>query len=200
MRSDIVGTGSEKGNCVGAGCRQKNPILAFIMGVLTLIFLIGVLVVLCCFIQYKRTRARSKPRKTDEEIPAAIPIPEHESLLTGNWSSRYYRNGDWHGPHPISLTFDRTLQSVQGYGTNDLGAYTVHGTVTPTESLMTLTLSYDAYNNTPMPDPNNSVLIKLAWNAISEQYEGNWTLGGFGEQQENPFELRFDRVPATSDE
>ena len=115
---------------------------------------------------------------------------EKDHFETGPWSSRYYQRGRWHGPHTLSLNFDRGMSTVQGQGTDDVGEYTVEGIFSTKNHRMALTKKYRAGTGDTSENFGHSVTLQLVWNPANEQFEGKWFIQTAKYRGEDKFQLK----------
>lgn len=116
---------------------------------------------------------------------------EKDHFESGPWSSRYYQYSAWHGPHALTLNFDRGMSTIRGEGTDDVGNYTVEGVFSIETHRMGLTKTYRAGTGNSRENFGHSVTLQLAWNPANEQFEGKWFIQTARYRGEDKFQLKF---------
>ena len=115
---------------------------------------------------------------------------EKDQFETGPWSSRYHQRGRWHGPHTLSLNFDRGMATVHGQGTDDVGEFSIEGIFSIKTRRMALTKKYRAGTGDSSENFGHSVTLQLIWNPANEQFEGKWFIQTAKYHGEDKFQLK----------
>ena len=190
-RSRVAGGSrtSRGGSCTGDNCNENAGIIAGsviggIFGILAVVFT----TVFCV----KRCRGRPHHSNVDfiDQGSNGTASYEKDHFEAGPWSSRYYQRGRWHGPHTLSLEFDRGMSTVHGQGTDDVGDFTVEGIFSTKTHRMALTKKYSAGTGDTSENFGHSVTLQLVWNAANEQFEGKWFIQTAKYRGEDKFQLK----------
>jgi len=192
------------GGCQGENCRQGGLIALACLLVATGVF---VLVYLLCYCN------RGRPSKDHAAFvnsggSATMPqeqemhetkrnVSQMEGLVTnvfqsGIWTGRYFQYGDWHGPYEMILNFDRQ-SIIAGWGTDDVGKFTVKGVYSRQTGRIGLTKTYQAGTGNVLENLGHEVKIQLTKNSRSQKFEGKWYVKTSNYGGEDKFELSFDR-------
>jgi len=86
------------------------------------------------------------------------------------WSSRYSKLRLWHGPDSFSLSFDPQSFKVTGFGSDDVGKFTIDETYSDETNRMGLIKKYQLGTNDPSRNLEHEVTIQLAWNSKTCQF------------------------------
>jgi hypothetical protein len=114
---------------------------------------------------------------------------------SGSWSTRYLQFGVWFGPDCVSLSFDLTSFKINGSGADDVGTYTINGSYSIEDGRMILIKKYQLGTGDPSGNLGHRVLIRLAWNPETCQFEGNWYVRTKLYCGLDKFELKFNEPP-----
>ena len=154
---------------------------------------------LIIFIAYACHRWNGKPIKSNadfvNEAPAKPINHEKDPFESGVWSSRYFQNGMFHGPHSMTVRFDRSSSTLTGEGTDDIGSFQVDGVFSMKNSRLGLVKKYQLGTGNPTENFGHHVTIQLSWHEKNHQFEGKWFIQTSKYRGENRFELRFNNSP-----
>jgi hypothetical protein len=148
----------------------------------------------CC----KRWKCRSLQRnitsieatKNRSSVYASCDIAIFKS---GYWSSRYFQFGAWHGPDSFLLSFEAISFKVTGYGSDEVGTFTINGNYSNKTGRMNLIKKYQLGTGDPTGNLGHQVTIQLAWNAKTCQFEGKWCVRTKSYYGKDKFELKFNK-------
>lgn len=181
---------SRGGTCTGEDCDKNAGIIAgsVIGGIFAIVAVI--FTTIFCVRRYRGRPYRSNVDFISEGKNAASTY-EKDHFESGPWSSRYYQKSAWHGPHALTLNFDRGMSTISGEGTDDIGDYTVEGVFSTETHRMGLTKSYRAGTGNPGENFGHTVTLQLVWNSANEQFEGKWFIQTARYRGEDKFQLKF---------
>ena len=160
-------------------------------GVIIVVVLVICGVKCCCKHCKDRRRRRSSPpvrpsRSNDEQS-------ESNAFRSGIWSSWYSQDGQWHGPHEFSLSFDPQSMKVTGFGSDSMGTFTIDGDYSTETHRIGLTKHYREDASSSSENFEHQVILQLTWNAQKNQFEGEWYMQGNEYHGHNKFKLKFKR-------
>ena len=115
---------------------------------------------------------------------------------SGLWSSRYFQDKSWHGPHQLSLSFDPQSMKVIGTGIDDVGNFTIDGIYSFDTNRIGLTKTYVRGTGDKKRNLGHQVIIQLTWNTNNHQFEGKWFIMLPNYQRTDDFELKFHELPS----
>ncbi|CAF3785955.1 unnamed protein product [Rotaria sp. Silwood1] len=187
--------GTNRGStCQGSNCHKAGIIVGSVIGGILGLIAIIFLIIFCCrryrgrpsesnasFITKSSTNERNKTYQTYEE----------NYFKNGDWMSRYYQYGQWHGPHLMSITFDHATGRVTGHGYDDVGKFTIDGTFSEENQRIALTKIYALGTGDAKENFGHAVSVKLIWNTSHGQFEGKWFVQTNNYRGEDKFELKF---------
>jgi len=185
--------GGTRGSCKGSNCLSSTVIWLSILGGIAAFALLTVGIYYC--VKHWRGRPSQsnavfiKKETTENCEPDKFDISMFKS---GDWKSRYFQYGKWHGPHKFSLSFDSKLKTVTGSGSDDIGKFTINGFYSTETSRVGLTKKYQIGTGNRLENLGHQVTIQLAWNAQNDQFEGKWYVQTSKYHGEDKFELKFD--------
>ncbi|CAF2987358.1 unnamed protein product [Rotaria sp. Silwood2] len=190
----IVG-GTRSGNsCQGSSCRTAGIIAGSVVGGIFALVAIFFLTLFC----YGRFRRRSVDSNTDvvytttTDGPSRIYSTNAEDYFKdGDWQSRYHQYGRWHGPHQLSLMFDRATNKVAGHGYDGVGLFTIDGTFSVANQRMSLTKVYESGTGDRTENFGHTVILELTFNVRNGQFEGKWSVRTNHYCDEDKFELKL---------
>lgn len=119
-------------------------------------------------------------------------LNDAKMFQSGVWFSRYYQNGEMHGPHEISLSFDPETKEIKGSGKDDVGIYGAEGTFSKEAYRIGLTKCYELGTGDTLQNSGHSVVIQLIFNKEQNQFEGQWYVRTSDYCGEGKFILTFD--------
>jgi hypothetical protein len=93
---------------------------------------------------------------------------------SGHWLGSYFQYKRWDGPHTFSLSFDHHELKVTGWGTDDVGTFSIDGTYSSDTRQMDLTKKYQEDTGNPLENLGHTVTIQLEWNIKKRQFNGTW--------------------------
>jgi hypothetical protein len=143
-----------------------------------------------CYKRYRGKPLRSNQVFINQESNRNR-VYEKNHFETGEWSTRYYQAGRWHGPHSLSLTYDQVSGTVVGQGHDDVGAYTITGVFSIKNQCIGLTKKYHPGTGNRAENFAHSVTIQLTWNDVHQGFEGKWFIQTASYRGEDKFELKL---------
>ncbi|CAF2809570.1 unnamed protein product [Rotaria sp. Silwood2] len=192
--SSYRGSTNRGGSCQGSQCRLAGIIAGSVIGGIFGLIAIILLTIFCCrryrnrstelhtsFVDKSSTDGRNRTYQTYEE----------DCFKNGDWQSRYYQYGQWHGPHRMSLIFDRAASQVTGKGYDHVGDFTVDGTFSVEKQHITLTKTYALGTGDAKENFGHTVTVELTWNSSHARFEGKWFVQTNHYRGEDKFELKF---------
>ncbi|CAF1226655.1 unnamed protein product [Rotaria sordida] len=189
------GGGTSRGSsCQGSDCRKVGIIVGSVIGGILGLIAVIFLIIFCC----RRYRGRPSESNTSfinknstNELNKTYQTYEENYFKNGDWMSRYYQYGQWHGPHLMSLTFDHATGQVTGHGYDDVGKFTIDGTFSEENQRIALNKTYALGTGDPKENSGHAATIQLTWNTIHGQFEGKWFVQTSNYRGEDKFELKF---------
>lgn len=154
----------------------KCSTFQFALSVFLLITVVALF--LQCVCQCFRGRKAGRPSQVNADFIRRESLKnrnyERYPFQDGVWSFQYHQYKKWHGPYRMRLTFDRTLGTVTGQGTDDVGNFTIEGIFSSENLRLALTQSYVAGTGNPTENLGHTSTIQLTWNSIKNRFEGKW--------------------------
>lgn len=129
-------------------------------------------------------------------------LGEMESLAVANvfqsgiWTGRYLQYGRWHGPHEMSLRFDPHSTIISGWGSDDVGKFTVKGIYSHQTRRIGLTKTYQPGADKKTQHLGHDAEIQLTETVrqtSTQLFEGKWYVQTLQYHGEDKFQLSFDR-------
>jgi hypothetical protein len=182
--------------CTGKNCPSTGLIVGSVLG--GLFGLIAIIFASICI--YHRCRGRpAQPNLVFvKEASSKTETLEKDPFQTGLWSSVYYQYGTAHGPHSLSLSFDRGMLKVTGQGTDDVGRFIIGGTFSVETHRMGLTKTYQRGTGNTLENFGHTVTLQLMWNSSNNLFDGKWFVQAPSYSGEGKFELRFQSALGVS--
>lgn len=119
---------------------------------------------------------------------------------SGVWLSRYFQHGIWHGTHQFPLLFDSGKTKVKGFGSDDVGDFTVTGAYSAAIGRVNLTKLYIYGTGDSQKNLGHQVSIQLTWNRRNDQFNGTWAMiTGRSCDSRGAFELQYDKESIMSE-
>jgi hypothetical protein len=177
-----------------------------------LIFLVVIGVIGCCicagglfFWLTKRCRSDAGFDKvpttetnTAQETTKAVSIPIEETeandanlFPSGVWSGRYFQYDQWHGPSNFSLSFDPSSFTIDGSGSDDIGAFNLTGRYSTTTKEIELVKKYQHGTGDESENFGHNVTIEVNWDNDKQLFLGNWYVNTDSYRDEDQYELQF---------
>ncbi|CAF2853102.1 unnamed protein product [Rotaria sp. Silwood2] len=182
--------------------------LYFILFLVTVV-IIGCCIGGCCLIYRFKTRSGSNTTFTnvptneppsEQQTTKFTSIPIDKTALnnmnifsSGIWSGRYFQYGRWHDPQQLSLSFDPNSFTINGHGSDDVGAYTVTGRYSTTTNEIELEKTYQQGTGDERENFGHLVTIEVTWNPEKQLFDGNWYVDKSSFRDEDLFELKFEK-------
>lgn len=170
---------------IGVGC-----------GVALILLIIGGILLYCYCRGKGKTRIQpclSHNAFVKMALPQTLKPEVHDFIFqSGYWSSRYYRNQSWMGPHRISFVFDPQTNQVTGSGTDDQGTFDVtEGVYSPTTRRFGFTKTYRSDSSSVSPLPSAQI-IQITWDAEKKRFVGKWYDSTSYFKSDGDFEMSLD--------
>ena len=186
------------GGCTGSACRIGWIVAGSVIGGLFALAAIIFLIVWCC-------RRRQRHQSSDSNMKEAFLDPKSSKSNTSNyetysddfrkngtWTTRYNQYGKWHGPHRVSLNFDRNLNQVAGKGSDDVGQFVINGYLSADNQSLSLRKTYESGTGDVQENFGHTVTLQLTWNPSHSQFEGKWSVSTSRYAGDGQYELKFD--------
>ncbi|CAF1582298.1 unnamed protein product [Didymodactylos carnosus] len=117
---------------------------------------------------------------------------EKTKFPSGLWNGYYHQYGQWNALPNHSLTFNKSNQTVTGYGSDNIGDYTVEGTWSDKTLRMAITKQYKlGTGNNPSQNLGHKVQIQLKWNEKENEFDGKWYVQTSKYHGEDQYRLKF---------
>jgi hypothetical protein len=203
--SYTVGDGGSSGSsisdskfdsCEDFTCNFIGPVILISLG-----STIGLVIIILIYCWYCR-RSKNGPLQTNSKFVGATKYKtnKHASFdithfKSGIWSSRYSQLRLWHGPNYFPLSFDSQSFKVTGFGSDNVGKFTIDGIYSDKTNRMGLIQKYQLGSDVPSKNLGHEVIIQLAWNSKTCQFEGQWYVQTKEYCEDGNFELKFNEEP-----
>ncbi|UJR12596.1 hypothetical protein I4U23_016771 [Adineta vaga] len=96
---------------------------------------------------------------------------------SGIWLSQYYQNECWHGLFQFRLIFSSSSSSskmkIKEIGSDDVGIFDIKGKYLNKTKRIVLIKEYRHYTTINQEKLGHRVIIKLKWNEMNNQFEGD---------------------------
>ncbi|CAF3892582.1 unnamed protein product [Rotaria sp. Silwood1] len=192
--SGYRGSTSRGSSCQGPNCHIAGIIAGSVIGGIFGIIAIIFLTIFCC----RRYRGRSSESNTSflnksstNGNNRSYQTYEEDCFKNGDWQTRYYQYGQWHGPHRMSLIFDLASNRVTRKGYDEVGKFIVDGTLSIENQRIALTKIYEPGTGDAKENFGHTVTLQLTWNSSHAQFEGKWFVQTNHYRGEDKFELKF---------
>lgn len=169
-----------------------GSVLGGLFGLIALVF-----ASICIFV-----RCRSRPAQPNLVFVGGASTQtvtlEKDHFQNGLWSSVYYQYGTAHGPHSLTLSFDRATLKVTGQGTDDVGRFIIGGTFSLENHRLGLTKTYQRGTGNTLENFGHTVTLQLTWNSSNNRFDGKWFVQSPSYSGDGNFELRFQSSAVVS--
>lgn len=186
--------GTRTSTCHGSKCNLAGIIAGSVIGGILLIAGIAFLIIWCYMRRRRRNSAVTQPfldRQTTKSDVQDYKTYSYEVLRNGRWSSRYQQYGSWHGPFIMSLNFDPVATTVRGYGSDDVGQFSIDGQCSNQSTNISLIKRYKSGTGNPSENFGHQVTMNLTWNQKTGQFEGQWSVDVSRYRGNGKMELKF---------
>lgn len=191
----VVGNNS---TCKTEECRQGERIFPVIYLVFACFcFLIIIIVCRCAHgepLIYTAIFTNSEEFEEQEMYGTRRNVVDANVFPSGIWKSRYYQYRKWHGPYKMFLRFDSRSTKIKGWGSDDVGKFTVKGFSSHKTNRICLRKTYVASTGNKAHNSGHNVDIELRENAHSQRFEGRWYVQTSKYHGQDKFEFKFNRT------
>lgn len=138
----------------------------------------------------------TEPEKQNNSEYVAIPMNQTDHSQTdlfrsGIWSGRYFQYDQWHGPSNFSLSFDSSSSTINGSGSDGVGAFNISGKYSTETKEIELVKTYKAGTGDQTENLGHSVTIEVTWDPAKQLFAGNWYVDTSSYRGDDLFELQF---------
>lgn len=117
---------------------------------------------------------------------------KRDIFLSGVWTSRYFKDGQWYDSHQFHLSFDPRSLKVIGHGTDNVGDYIVTGKYSAETNEIELKKTYRKNVSDPAANLGYTTTIEVTWNSQENKFLGKWYVDTAMYNGEGAFELYFE--------
>jgi hypothetical protein len=193
--TDVLSQNGKRG-CSTNECVIQDHMFLIVFGItigVLLIFGCFAFVICCCG---KCSKRKSKRLNGDDiensdqtETEYAIPINIKNIFESGQWSSRFYRHGSFHGPFLHEIVFNINQNTLRGNGIDDIGRFTLIGNISTELFTIDMIKKYHSKIGYAQKNHGHEAKIDLEWNDETCAFEGKWFVHRYKHKNEGLYEL-----------